>query len=258
VAGCVRYRQSEGRASGGCFSGTAGSRLITARALAHEALLQELMPALRGRGIRPLLIKGPVTIALLYPDDPGTRDADDIDLLVSDADFAPAEAVLAGHGFRHKLEGARDRELDLHEHAWLRDGPLPVAIDLHRAPSLVPGAALFDLLARDAVETRVGGVAVEVPTDAASTLIVALHAAQDGSRSPRALADLRRAALRLPEVTWRQAVALATELGVRGELRLGLETVPEGGPYSSACRCARRPPSGRVSASAAARRARCG
>jgi hypothetical protein len=207
----------------------ARSRLTTARALAHQTVLAELVPALRARGIRPLLIKGPATVRLLYREDPDTRDADDIDLLVSDADFGAAEAVLAEHGFRHRLESARPSELPRYERTWLRDQPLPVAIDLHRALRLVPrGASLFEVLCRDAVEMPIGATMVQAPSDAASTLLVALHAADHGSTASRPLADLRRAVSLLPALTWQQAAELAAELGVRGEMRLGLQTVPEG------------------------------
>jgi hypothetical protein len=104
-----------------------------------------------------------------------------------------------------------------------------VAIDLHRALRLVPsGTSLFELLCRDAIEMPIGATTVETPNDAASTLLVALHAAHHGTEAPRPLADLRRAVSLLPETTWRQAAELAAELGVRGEMRLGLQTVPEG------------------------------
>ncbi len=204
------------------------SRLIAGRALAHEAVIAEIVPSLRAAGIEPMLIKGPVTIALLY-DDPNGRDSDDIDLLVRPADFDRALEVLGRHGFTTTWGNARPSEHLSYEETLRRLTPVPVTVDLHHALMLVPdGEALNRILRRDAAALTVGGVAVPVPTDGGSALILALHVAQHGTGSPRAFSDLKRACERLDSRVWTQAARIAGELGVAADLLLGLQAVPGG------------------------------
>ena len=80
------------------------TRVIAARALAHELALEELIPAFGEAGISPLLIRGAATIRLVY-DDPYGRDSDDIDLLVPPADHAASVELLERHGFEANLAG---------------------------------------------------------------------------------------------------------------------------------------------------------
>jgi hypothetical protein len=204
------------------------NHLIAGRALAHEAALVELVPALRSAGIEPLLIKGPATIRLLY-DDPNGRDSDDIDLLVRPADFPAARTVLTQHGFRPQADGARSSELLDHEETLVRAVPVPVAVDLHQALMLVPdGDALYRALGAEAQSIPLGAVTVSIPSDGGSALILALHVAQHGSGSPRAVHDLTLAVDRLGLEVWSEAARLAGRLGVGAEFAHGLTRTDAG------------------------------
>lgn len=200
------------------------------RAFAQEAALAEVVMALTKQGVRPLLIKGTATTRLLGLD-PVTRPSVDLDLLVAAPEHPAAAGVLAGLGFKDTLSGARPSELAWHTHAqeWTRGDPFPVTVDLHYSVGRVRSSeTLFATLSRDAETIVLGPTAVEVPGAAACALIVALHAAQHGQGSAKALDDLRRAIQCLPEATWHEAAALAGEVGEVGSFAFGLRLVDGG------------------------------
>jgi hypothetical protein len=206
-------------------------RWTARRTLAQDAALAEVFSSLAEHGIRVLLIKGAAT-ARLIGIDPAARPSADIDLLVDDAQFTAAGAVLASLGFRQLFADARDSELDerwRHADVWIRGEPFRLTVDLHYSISRIrrsPG--LFAALSRDAHRMNVGPVAVEIPGDAACAMIVALHATQGGPRRERRLDDLTHAIGRLPDKTWREAAALAAELNAAESFGFGLRQAPEG------------------------------
>jgi hypothetical protein len=205
-----------------------------AQALAQEAALAKIVPRLRALGVRPLLIKGPVTARLLY-DDPDERASDDIDLLVSPEQFEHAVAVLGDLGFTKRYAEARPSEQTQHADEWTLAGPLPVAVDLHRSLFLVADPArAHAVLSRNTEVISYGGFEIDAPDDASSALIVALHAAQHLGQTSRPQDDLRRAIARLPAETWTAASERASELGVSPAFGLGLRTVPEGEALAAA------------------------
>jgi Uncharacterised nucleotidyltransferase len=209
---------------------TAERRWAARRALAQDAVLGEVVRALAERDIRPLLIKGAATVHLLGVD-PGTRPSVDVDLLVARPALPAAAEVLTALGFRDKRRDSRPSELAWHTHAqeWTRGDPLPMAVDLHYSVGRVRASeTLFATLSRDAEPIMVGPTMVDIPGPAACALIVALHAAQHGLGSAKALDDLSRAVVSVPEETWRQAGSLAAELRVVSSFAFGLRLV-EGG-----------------------------
>jgi putative colanic acid biosynthesis glycosyltransferase WcaI len=218
-------------------AGTAGERrqLAVARALRHEAALEELLPALRQRGVRPLVIKGPVTARLLY-DRPRERPYGDLDLLVAPGELAAAASALAGLGYRPLLGGVRETELGAqHAEAWRHERRIGVEVDLHHGLPLVEARErLLGILWRDSRRLEIGALVADAPGDGACALIVALHAAQHGDGWRRPLADLRRAVARLPIETWRDAASLAAELGVGPALAAGLARVEGGAELAAA------------------------
>ena len=62
--------------------------------------------ALRDRGVRPLLLKGPAVATWLYAENPRVRAYTDVDLLVAPTDRETAEAVLAELEGVNLLEGS--------------------------------------------------------------------------------------------------------------------------------------------------------
>jgi hypothetical protein len=203
--------------------------LEAAQAIALNAALAEVASAMHERGVRPLLIKGPVVASWLY-DDPGQRPYSDVDLLVDPERFDAAEVILAGLGFRDVDAGLRPGEGKESEHTWLRAGERAVFVDLHRAIPLVgaPPARAWALLSDDAREHTVAGIRIDTPAPAAHLVILALHAAQHGPRVRHPLADLSRAIARVELATWLETGALAAGLHSAGAMREGLRLVPGG------------------------------
>ena len=198
------------------------------RALIHEATLSELLPAFEAGGVRPILIKGPVTAALIC-DAPYERGGSDLDLLVDDSERAAAEAILGAHGFRRSFERTRQSERDTqHAEPWVSD-IRGVQVDLHRSLALVDDARLLlAVLRRDARPFPMRRVTAEAPSPAACALIIALHAAQHPSTVARPAEDLRLALQRLPRELWVEAASLARELNVVAAFARGLARHNEG------------------------------
>lgn len=74
---------------------------------AIHAQLAELLIALNGRGLTPVVLKGAYLASAVYPA-PGLRPMNDIDLLFRPADLRLAEAALAELGY-----GAKEKSADL-------------------------------------------------------------------------------------------------------------------------------------------------
>ena len=77
-----------------------------ARTLLLDGLAAECVSALRAKGIRALLLKGPVTGRWLYAGQ-RFRDYIDIDVLVAGAEFPRAAQTLTELGFRDTQEIGR-------------------------------------------------------------------------------------------------------------------------------------------------------
>jgi hypothetical protein len=204
------------------------------RAAARVAIVDkatvEVVGALRGRGIRSILLKGPGLVAWLY-DDGVLRTYGDTDLLVAPWDLDRARAVLGELGYVRTLAGGDVPQpgRELHAETWEppRGGP---AVDLHstlngaRAPAEMAWRAL-------AVATHrlpLAGTEVEVPSIPGRALHVALHAAYHGELSGKPVEDLRRALERAGAETWRTGAALARELDAAEAFAAGLRLLPEG------------------------------
>jgi hypothetical protein len=102
-----------------------------ARAARLRAELGRAVEALGGTGAAPLVVKAAHTGAAYFPE-PGTRPALDVDLVVTPAGFAAAEAALAGAGF---TLGAREHRPP--KSTWLAPGAsrLPRSLELLHADS---------------------------------------------------------------------------------------------------------------------------
>ena len=197
--------------------------------LALAAATAEAVAALRGSGVRAILIKGPTIAGWLY-DDPSDRPYCDIDLVVEAGDFVAAEAVLAGLGYESRLLGLRAVETVSYERPWVRTGGRRAIIDLHRSLSwetIDPGAA-WSVLSEGTDLIDLCGTSVEVPGAAQRTLLLALHAAGDGPQNPKPLADLDLALARLDEPLWRAAAAMADRLQASEPFAAGLRLRPDG------------------------------
>jgi hypothetical protein len=206
-----------------------GARRGAARGLALDVSLAEIVRALAADWVRPLVIKGPGHARWLY-DDPAERRYGDIDLLVAPADFDVAYRCVAVLGFEPVYAGWQADEAPLYHERLVRGDPLPAVVELHRTLPLqtAPAELVWRCLSEGARTIEVAGAEVRVPGAAPGALIVALHAAQHGIGWAKPIADLERAVERVDLDTWRQAAAIAQELGAAPAFAVGLCLTPGG------------------------------
>ena len=227
--GPVAYRSglSEHRAE------YAASAVMAAR---RAALLDEVVAALRGRGVRVALIKGIAHAGTLYPD-PAERPMQDIDLLirpnqvpdgiraVTAIGFEPAGDARMMSGYYHALTFARgDMMLELHR-----------GIVQHGRT----GLRMFDLWRRARPDEQVGGAERLDPAD--DLLVTCLHIARhellvpilsylDVLRGRARLDDTGHEALRRRAATYRVVRPLEAVLAMTDLLAAGGSGTPAAGP----------------------------
>jgi hypothetical protein len=221
------------------------TQLDVAKAMRVDGVTAEVVGAFRAAGIRSLLLKGPAIGVWLY-DDSVHRCYGDVDLLVAPQDDDAARRALTRLGFQDldaelsANEVERLLELnDLAPHAftWVRPGSR-VAVDLHHTLHGVAAdrQAVWEVLAAEAELRELRGVPIETPSPEARALVVALHAAWNGTSQQKSLEDLDRAVERLPESLWRRTAALAARLDAVELLATGLRLRPRGASLADALR----------------------
>ena len=202
------------------------------RALAADAVSAEVISAFQAASIPSILLKGRSIAGWLYPT--GGRSYGDTDLLVRDADFAAAVAVLRRLGFAEIMDGWAGAERPANEvaRAFARAGG---AVDLHRSLPHIPVASdvVWRTFSAHAGPLAIGGVEATVLDTTALALHVVLHAVQHANAKHTA-EDLRRAVAAVPAEQWSEVAALASTLGVERELALGLSLDPAGAAVARA------------------------
>jgi Uncharacterised nucleotidyltransferase len=201
--------------------------LASAVNLLNEGLSAELAGALRKRGLRGIVLKGPALRRWLYGDT-SERMSLDIDLLISWDDLEAVEGVLRGTGWRYLGIDAVGEDRP-HCRVWERpDNGL--ILELHRT---LPGigaspAKAWAILRSHTEELAIGSARMEVLDVAARAFHVALHATQHGMGLERTQEDLRRAAGQVSLSAWREAAGIAGELEAMPAFTTGLAMVAEG------------------------------
>lgn len=199
------------------------------RRLAAEAALIEVVGPLSESGVRPLVLKGAAFAHWLY-ESPDERLYDDIDLLVDPERIELAESVLAELGCARADAGWHEHERALHHSVWKRARGRRIRVELHHTMHLLGAAPalVWRLLSANASTIELGGIGVAVPAEAASAVIVAVHATQHGVGAERPIRDLGLALARVPEPVWREAAAMADALGAVDAFACGLGLDPRG------------------------------
>jgi len=195
--------------------------------LLNQGLSGELAGALRERGLRGIVLKGPALRRWLYGDT-SERMSLDIDLLVSWDDLEAVEGVLDATGWRYLGIDAVGEDRP-HCRVWERpDNGL--ILELHRTLAGIgaPPAKSWAVLSAHTEELAIGGSRMEVLDVPARALHVALHATQHGTELERTQEDLRRAAAQVPLSAWQEAADLAGELQAMSAFTTGLALVAEG------------------------------
>jgi hypothetical protein len=189
----------------------------------------EVVGALRGRGIRAILLRGPAIAHWLYGDEP--RPYGDADLLVAHENLGPADAVLAELGFSDRtVAGRLAADRPTHAHSWVRERD-SACLDLHWTLVGIgrpPEEAWRALTGPGTESVTVARIAVDMLAEPARALVVALHAAQHGALVEKPLADLSRALGRVPDQSWRAAATLAETLEATSAFSAGLRLLPDG------------------------------
>ncbi len=202
-----------------------------------DAAASESIEALRAEGIRAILLKGPVTAQWLYQGH-APRMYSDVDLLVAPDEFRRALRTLEDIGYRNyvevrdTVEGAHAVPLRLQRPSDVASTQFPVglSIDLHwRFDGIGASDEVFwTVIAQDAERMLVSGHEVEVPSEPARALLLALHAGTFHGSFTQPLTDLDRALERLSDDTWRAARDLAMRLDALPRFAAGLVVRPLG------------------------------
>lgn len=157
-------------------------------AVRHQAL-DEVLAALAGRNIRPLLIKGAALAYSHYPS-PDLRPRADTDLLIRKKDIAAAEEVAREIGYNrlHTIAG----ELVMHQFMMeKRDGHGAVhTMDIHwkvSNPHLFADMLPYEELVRDAVPLPTLGRHAYAPSPVHALLLACIHRAAHHRNSERLL-----------------------------------------------------------------------
>lgn len=224
----------------------ASARQTAMRSLAAVETLRRAMAALADAGIPALAWKGPALSHLAWGD-PGCRESQDLDIVVSSEQLHAARQALESVGWtrRHALSAAQESAIFRGQGALEMTGPFdPPLLELHWEFSALKYAGRLpvrEVLAR-ARPLRIAGAALQTP-DAADTLaLLAQHGCKHAwgrledvavfsmlaARDPGAVVE---AHARAASVGGGRAVRLAVELGARV---LGVER-----PATLAAACAR-------------------
>jgi hypothetical protein len=187
---------------------------------------ERVLAGLVSAGVPVLLTKG-APLALSYYRNPALRPMADVDVVVPEAQLDVALGVLAELGWKGAWPDAPTRQF---RHANQIFGPDGSELDLHWKPMYESGAAsVDDSFFASAEVLDVGGVRVLQPDPTHALFHTVVHGIRWNDETPiRWIADavtILRA--RGNEVRWDVMQQLATELGVRYRVLLGLSFLAE-------------------------------
>lgn len=203
-------------AKGGEHLLVAGATLVVERAAA------DAVATLRNAGIRTILLKGPPQQDWLAAAG-APRASIDVDLLVDPADAAAAGQAFSEIGYR--LVPQVTPGVGHHASVWSASGR--VAVDVHDGLWGAEGDTWGALL-RNRESVALAGESIEVPSEAARCLVVALHAAHHGAGKEATLYDLERAVAVASRSAWMRAAELARAIDAEVAFAAGLDLVPTG------------------------------
>jgi hypothetical protein len=117
-----------------------------------------------------------------------------------------------------------------HAECWTRGERHDDIVDLHDCLFGAQAAkeAVWRELSAGTESVAVGGVAAEVLDAPRRAVVVALHAAANGSGGARSLEDLRRALSLADDAVWRDAARVARRVDAEESFAAGLRLLPEG------------------------------
>lgn len=210
---------------------------LTMFSLHVDAVVGQVVLALREQGVRALLLKGASVVRWLH-DDGGVRPYRDVDLLVAPTSLARAGDVLRRLGYAPRFSDDAPGVDSGHAHEWDQAGWPTVDLHYTLEGVRVSPARCWAVLSARTRPLTVGGTEVEVLEIPALACNLALHAADsggDGGDGPagrkrqKALDDLSRAVDRLGSAGWTEALAIAEELEATAAFGVGMRLDQRGG-----------------------------
>jgi len=178
-----------------------------AQGMRVKVLLLRSLDALGAVGVVPVLLKGYGLALRLYPE-PLQRATTDVDLLVADAEVAPASRALEGLGLKPlgEREAAHARE---HEHHLTFSGAAGL-VELHFRALAGYGQTLEgDVLLAHAEDGEVEGRRVRYLRAEDELVYLALHASNHLLQRLAWLFDLKLLVLARPGLDWTRVVEVA-------------------------------------------------
>jgi hypothetical protein len=198
----------------------------------------EALAAFEVAGVEALLLKGPVLARTLYrPDE--HRSYADVDLLVSPQHVDDARAVLTELGYVNVSDWFNRAIADetpelLHGEPWGRttsqQAVEPSMVDLHwrlEGCNAAPDAA-WEALSAHRGSINIRGRRAPTLNPEGLALHLAIHVAQHGAESLKAVGDLQRGIDRWDLGIWRGAADLALRLDGAAAFASGLHALPAG------------------------------
>ena len=195
---------------------------VAAATLVVERAAADAVATLRNAGIRTILLKGPPQQDWLAAAG-APRASIDVDLLVDPADAAAAGQAFSEIGYR--LVPQVTPGVGHHASVWSATGR--VSVDVHDGLWGAEGDT-WSVLVRNTESVALAGEDVEVPSEAARCLVVALHAAHHGAGKQATLYDLERAVAVAGRSAWMHATELAGAIDAEAAFAAGLDLVPTG------------------------------
>jgi hypothetical protein len=207
---------------------------VMGRSLQVDAYTAEVVRAMHARGVRPVLLKGPVLRRWLYAGEPQKRGYSDADLFVAPEHQTLAEATLEHLDFQSSETALLLQDLQNKAFRRERDG---ANVDLHgtfHGLQDLDRHHVWKLLSGH-LETHElpGQTLVDAPDAPLRALLVVLHLGAAEGPTSKAWSDLQRALDQVDRSVWVAAAALARELGAEVEMALRLRRLPDGSALAS-------------------------
>lgn len=189
------------------------ARAQVARGLKQKRLTLSVLDALHAEGLTPALLKGYGLASRLYAEQPLSRPASDVDVLVAPSELPRARAAMA----RLELSERRDESLEdvFEEHHHLSFSRPGVLVEVHFRLFSGFGRSVFDdasLRARFVRDECEGRPVFRLSLED-EFLYLATHAANHSFLRISWLVDLQRFLARLPALDWQRMGREAAQAG---------------------------------------------
>jgi Uncharacterised nucleotidyltransferase len=195
---------------------------VTHHNLRLTAELVRLLPLLEGRGIKPIILKGPALAESVYAS-VGLRESGDLDLLVREAEFPAVKELMLAEGYELQFQftHAEEREFIRQgcEFEFRRAGLL---VEVHWR--LAPAFHGFPLdLGSKVVLSELAGQPILTPAPEYQLLFLCLHGSKHLWFSLKWICDVAELLRSHQGLDWEAVLQEARRVGARRMLTLGVK-----------------------------------